>query len=84
MVIFREPHGASCQNSAHLRYSANVTMEQEFCEACVDYGARMRSINTFWTLPKLLQMPTTCPMLFVLLALYNKEVYGQENYSINI
>jgi hypothetical protein len=67
IVFFYEPHTVNCQNPGHLGSVSNFKIRSEFCDACDEYGAPMKSKNTYWTIPKLLPMPTTCSVFFVFL-----------------
>jgi hypothetical protein len=69
---YREPHGLQCQNPAHLGSAAALNVESDFCERCVKSGGSFTN-QYYWTLPKLIYIPSTCPIFFVVLVSRNSK-----------
>lgn len=65
--FFKEPDGMRCQNPGHLASVNRVNQIKNICSNCMRSGPVMMALNIFWTLPKLVKFPTTCPTFFVLL-----------------
>ena len=70
--FYREPHGIHCQNPAHLGSAAALNVESDFCERCVKSGGSFTN-QYYWTLPKLIYIPSTCPIFFVVLVSRNSK-----------